>query len=296
MARKSIFKKISIAVIALVVLTGLAAGGMKIHERNQEEAFLQTLQPALREEPEDPAFKVPVLTYHRLCSDEYAETLTEQQSLWTSESRFREQMKYLHDEGWITLTLDELYMWYNGDIEVPKKSVVITFDDGHYNVVKYGCPILREYGQNATIFVIGGDPYDVTDKEREIEPIGWDMYPSLAEEWPELNVQSHSYKIHRNSNVDPVIYGMSYDDIVADFDTQDELYGKFGYDFEYFAYPYGYYTDDLTKVLEDRGYKMAFLYGEAAYAKRENNPYLIPRIGIRGDQPMEEAFYRWLEY
>ena len=73
------------------------------------------------------AERIPILAYHKIVP---AGTEFES-SLLIAEDTFEEQMKYLHDEGYTTLTPDELCEWYDGK-KFPEKSVMITFDDGYY--------------------------------------------------------------------------------------------------------------------------------------------------------------------
>ena len=239
------------------------------------------------------AERIPVITYHRICPDSYHKTLKEQVSLWHKLSSFEEEMKYLHDNGYTTLSMDEFYKWYTGDRQVPPKSVVITFDDGHYSVLRYGLPVLRRYGMKATVFMIGKDYNFKGDPENPMACIGLEDVYETRKDYPKLEFQSHTYKIHNNSNVDPVVTHMSYDEIMQDFELQDTLFASLN--FRYLAYPYGIYTDDFVKAARDSGFKLAFLYGNADYAKRTDDAMEIPRIGIRGDQPLEQAFYRWFE-
>lgn len=239
------------------------------------------------------ADRIPVITYHRICTDSYHRTLTDQGSLWHKLSSFEEEMKYLHDNGYTTLSMDEFYEWYKGERNVPSKSVVITFDDGHYSVINYGLPVLKKYNMKATVFMIGKDYNFKADSKNPMACIGLEDIYKTRQDYPELDFQSHTYKLHNNSNVDPVVPDMSYEEIVRDFELQDMLFNAL--DFEYLAYPYGIYTEDFIKAAKDSGYKLAFLYGNADYARRTDDAMEIPRIGIRGDQPLDQAFYRWFE-
>ena len=68
--------------------------------------------------------------------------------------KFSEQMKFLKENNYTTFTLDEVYNFFAGTIQVPKKSVVITFDDGYVDNYINAYPILKKYKFNATIFLI----------------------------------------------------------------------------------------------------------------------------------------------
>jgi peptidoglycan/xylan/chitin deacetylase (PgdA/CDA1 family) len=67
-------------------------------------------------------------------------------------SQFREQMEYLHREGYRTFLLDELQAL----AEWPDKAVVLTFDDGHESNFTLALPILQEFGFKAEFFITTG--------------------------------------------------------------------------------------------------------------------------------------------
>ena len=48
----------------------------------------------------------------------------------------------------------QLEGYVRNKLNLPAKSVVITFDDGLKSVSRYAYPILKEYGFNATAFII----------------------------------------------------------------------------------------------------------------------------------------------
>ena len=103
------------------------------------------------------ATKIPILTYHKIVP-----AGTEFDSgLLIAEDTFDAEMKYLHDNGFTTLTLDEFYDWYTGKTEVPEKSVVVTFDDGYYGTYYLAYPIIKKYDLAATVFCIGHHIEDV---------------------------------------------------------------------------------------------------------------------------------------
>lgn len=71
--------------------------------------------------------------------------------------QFKTQMKYIKDNGYTTLTPKQLYNFFVENKPIPKKSVVITFDDGYLDNYKYAYPILKEFNLKATIFVIASN-------------------------------------------------------------------------------------------------------------------------------------------
>ena len=82
---------------------------------------------------------IPVLYYHSIAYEEGNE-------LRIPKEKFRQQMQYLKDNGYTTLSLDEFYNFLTENTPIPNKSVIITFDDGYRNNYKNAFPILKELG------------------------------------------------------------------------------------------------------------------------------------------------------
>lgn len=198
---------------------------------------------------------------------------------------FHEQMEYLHDNGWTTLTADEFYAWYQGELEVPEKSCLITFDDGYYEMYYAVRPVLEEYGFNGVSFVIGAYTPEVT---AAYDPavrgsIGWDLIKQSESEYPELQFESHSYNLHGfdEAGNEPWVTATK-EMLEADFEAQSQ------YGFDYMAYPYGGYNDVMLEVIAGTDIKMAFTFKTSGYATRDYPVYEIPRLKVTAETSMEE--------
>lgn len=69
---------------------------------------------------------------------------------------FQEQMRYLKEQGFHTLTLEEVRDFYYQNKNLPENSVLITFDDCYQSLKRYAYPILKEYGFTAVVFTVTG--------------------------------------------------------------------------------------------------------------------------------------------
>lgn len=83
--------------------------------------------------------------YHDIC--------TEGDPYSVSESNFRHQMKFLYDNNFHTITLEDLYQNQKENILLPSKVIIITFDDGFANNYTKAFPILKQYDFRATFFI-----------------------------------------------------------------------------------------------------------------------------------------------
>lgn len=85
---------------------------------------------------------IPVLTYHHILRDE-ENTRFRHTSTTTSVRAFNNQMTWLRDRGYTTLTLYQLEGYLRKSMNLPARAVVLTFDDGLKSVSRYAYPILK---------------------------------------------------------------------------------------------------------------------------------------------------------
>ena len=73
--------------------------------------------------------KIAVLCYHNLASKEEKQNFPDEQD-WTIDiENFKQHLDYLKKHNYKTLTLEEFTQWKLGEISLPFKSVLITFDE-----------------------------------------------------------------------------------------------------------------------------------------------------------------------
>jgi hypothetical protein len=93
---------------------------------------------------------LPIVMYHQLTADKskagkYVLTL----------EQFEKDLIYLKENGYVSVTLNQLFDFANGISDLPEKPFMITFDDGCETIYSYALPLLEKYGFNAVCFVIG---------------------------------------------------------------------------------------------------------------------------------------------
>jgi len=218
------------------------------------------------------SIRIPVITYHRIVSDwEKRKSQYRYNLIALPKSKFKIQMKYLKKKGYKTLNCTELYLWYQGKIKLPKKSVLITFDDGTIGQEKYAMPILNKLDMKGTSFIIGNRTYN-NDKGY----INYKRIPELKKLYPNFDFQSHTFDLHIHLKEDMEdIYNITFNDAVK----QNHYFN-----FTYLAYPFGKFYSEMKMAYKDVGIKMAFTYGENGYANRTQNIYSIRRIKIYSNE------------
>lgn len=120
------------------------------------------LDATLRRSPAYPFFlwksssRLAVLAYHGVDDPE----------------RFERQLDYIRTTA-NPVTLSETLAAFEGRGRLPRRAVLITFDDGHRSVLEVGLPLLRERGLPAVAFVVAG----LIDTDR---PFWWSEVIDLA--------------------------------------------------------------------------------------------------------------------
>jgi peptidoglycan/xylan/chitin deacetylase (PgdA/CDA1 family) len=71
-----------------------------------------------------------------------------------SAGTFERHLAYLQEQGFRTVTMDEVLGHMRGDRVLRGKCVVLTFDDGDESIYRYAYPLLEKYGMRGTVFVI----------------------------------------------------------------------------------------------------------------------------------------------
>ncbi len=235
---------------------------------------------------------IPVLTFHRLVPDEVKNEVYPNNQWVGSVSVFAQMMEYLYNNGYETINTEEFYEWYVGNREYNKKTVMITFDDGFYEDYYLALPILKKYNFKATSFVVGSRIKDITRpyNKKKTAFIGLDVINKVRQEYPNFEFQSHSYNMHYyTSNNKHRIKSMSYEELENDV-MMNERFG-----FTSMAYPYGDFNKNIQKILEEKGYLVAFRFGPSNYATRDSDRFAIPRIKINGTATINNLI-KWLDY
>jgi peptidoglycan/xylan/chitin deacetylase (PgdA/CDA1 family) len=205
---------------------------------------------------------VPVLTYHDI------EPVSKNRFAITTEL-FEQQLKYLKENGYVGITLDELDRFLRYEQPLPKKAVVITIDDGYKSAKTIAAPLLKRYGFPAIFFIytdfIGGGKNALSwDELRELKAEGFD-------------VQGHS-KTHSNLAVPPANENSADRatrldaEIVA---TKQLMEKRIGADVRYFAYPYGGYDPDVVAKVKAAGYQVGF------GTRKGSNPFFMDRYRLK---------------
>ena len=221
---------------------------------------------------------VPVLLYHHILPDEIKDTdKWRGNNITISISEFRRHMQMLTDGGYNVVTAEEVVQYVRGEILLPDKSLMLCFDDGYKSNTYYAAPILREFGFQATVFAIingyMGSYQEVYDSDTLQKITPEDLLPNVDV----IDQQCHTYANH--NHLPEQSYEQIYNDLVI---------AQNSYHCDYFAYPYGDYSDTVVKAVRDAGFLAAFSTVERN-AVPGDYIFLIPRYTVTS--PMKDSDY-----
>lgn len=220
------------------------------------------------------AHEIPVLLYHHILSNNDIEAYGwKGNDCVVSLENFEEQMKFLHDNYYYTATLKEFEMYIDGKIQLPEKTVLITFDDGYLSNVVLAYNVMKKYGQRGVIFMGG---ISSEREKREFDPSGI-QFISISEVHNYTDVFEygcHTYNFHRIMNSKAIMLESSEEEIEEDLKKNKEIFNS-----PYIAYPFGKYTNSTLKVMDRLGYKLGFTVNHG-YANKSSQKYSIPRVII----------------
>ena len=236
---------------------------------------------------------VPILTYHGFMTSEEKKKYALDEQYTISTDAFEEQLKYLKDNGYKTITLDEFYEWYTNQRTLTNKDVVIVIDDGNISQYYHAIPLLNKYEFSATIFVITGriKDYDAKWDPTKIQFFSNDIIEDIKTNYKNISLESHTNNLHQLIDNQAAIKVKSNSEIEEDLKISKEILSA-----EYLAFPYGWNTPSSSEILKKLGYKMAFAFGYGNYgrATKNDDQYYIKRVNIKAETSMNE-FINWLE-
>jgi peptidoglycan/xylan/chitin deacetylase (PgdA/CDA1 family) len=200
--------------------------------------------------------RVPILEYHVIGDPAPG---APNQQLYVSPPAFRAQLDWLAHHGYHPVTLDQLFRaWHGNGRALPRRPVVLTFDDGYPEDVSVVMPMLRARGWRAVLNLQIGNL--VPARVRELIAAGWE-------------IDAHTFTHPDLTTVGPKQLRRE----VATSRTW--IQNVFRVPVDFFCYPAGRYDDAVLSEVRRAGYLGAEAEG-GGRASSSGNPYVLPRIEV----------------
>lgn len=186
---------------------------------------------------------VPVLYYHHIQRSEDA-AKRQQTSLSVDVNLFDQQMKYLVDHGYTTISAEDLVNALLNKSTLNPKSVVITLDDGYIDAYTNAFPIAKRYSIKLNLMIptglLNNSDYMSWDNLKEMVNTG--LVFAYDHSWSHFSLPRGDEKKIENE----VMLG------------KQQLEEHLGKTIKIFTYPYGSYNNLSISVLQKNGFVAAF--------------------------------------
>jgi peptidoglycan/xylan/chitin deacetylase (PgdA/CDA1 family) len=217
--------------------------------------------------------RISILMYHQV--GDFAPMKTHRAGYCHHRS-FARQMAVLRLLGYEVIGLDAAVAGLAGEAPLPRRAVVLTFDDGYQNFYDYAWPVLKRHGFPATVFLVSDRIGDTT---RWLTGDGRGDTPLMdAAHIRELHRQgvlfgAHSATHPRLSKIEPE---RMREEVARSKLALESLLNE---SVDYFCYPYGDYDHAVMAAVRQNGFRAALtcMRGDAAPG---GDPLQLPRKAI----------------
>ncbi len=241
--------------------------------------------------------EVPILMYHHILKDS---------KRWNKyiigPGLFEEDLRYLSENGYTTITVQDLIDYVYSDKPLPEKPVMLTFDDGYYNNYLYAYPLLKQYNMKAVISIIGSqtDLYSESgERNGNYTHVTWDDVNEMLASGL-VEIQNHTYDMHTNKNgrdgtkrrkgeSEEAYKDALWNDLER---LQQGMKEHTGYVPRAFTYPFGSVSKESYSVIRDLGF-LATLSCSTGTNRITSDPdclYLLRRY-LRPSGKSSEQFF-----
>ena len=228
--------------------------------------------PDTESTPPDDGVRVAILGYH-----DFSETEPET-AMRIRTSKFRKQMEAIRMLGLTVISLNDFVAWKKGERDIPEKSVLLTLDDGWKSVYTDAFPILKEFGYPFTLYlyknyVDGGGKALTTPMIKEMIAAGATIgshsvshpYPATVKGFRKKGPDAYDAYLRKEM-------GESKRFLEARFKASASTY----------AYPGGFYTEEMLPLGREFGYTHLFTVLPGKVTRSTPNE-TVPRYMILGN-------------
>jgi peptidoglycan/xylan/chitin deacetylase (PgdA/CDA1 family) len=191
---------------------------------------------------------VPILTYHRVGSS----------------PRFAHQVAALERKGYEAVTLGRVWQAWRGEASLPRRPVVLTFDDGYLSQYRTAARALRARGWpgvlNLQVDRLGAAGGLTRAQVRRLLGDGWEL-DSHSLTHPDLTAVSPA-RLRR--------------ELVG---SREAIAREFGVTPSFFCFPYGHADAASRAAVRAAGY-LGATTTRRALAKPGGDRYALPRISV----------------
>jgi len=208
---------------------------------------------------------VPVIMYHSVVNFRKSRYIV-------SEKQLENDFALLKENGYEAVFPSQLVAFVKGKAKLPKKPVVITFDDGHYNNMVSGLPLLEKYGFVANFNIVGHfaqvNSTNGDDSKVAYSYLTWEQIKECHKSGL-VEIGNHTYNMHKFSPR----YGIGQrpgesietysENLKSDVMRLENCFlENCGFRTKIFAYPFGKYSKSSKEILKGMGFEVLLTCNE----------------------------------
>ncbi len=204
-----------------------------------------------------------------------------------SAGTFERHLAYLQEQGFRTVTMEDVLGHMRGEKVLRGKCIALTFDDGDESVYRYAYPLLEKYGMKGTIFLITSK---MGQQWNELSISSIDHLREMRRSGV-IAIESHThdmhYKVKRGDSPHPTfdIFALSdspeerealLDDLEKSRGLIDHLFGE---ESRVLAWPFGFGSAQSDSIAREAGFEGICSLWPGTNGVGES-PYFIKRYTI----------------
>lgn len=225
-------------------------------------------------------------------------------------SQFERDLMYLKENGYQTVTTQQLFSYIYAGKPLPSKSCMITFDDGFRSVYVYAYPLLKQYDMTAIVNIIGScaDTASQTEDNNVLYAyLSWEEIIELDNSGV-FEIGNHTYDMHKVKDDDSqrtgcvIMKNESEQQYREIFNRdvgglQDIFFERLGYYPYIFAYPYGSKCSQAQDMLKEMSFKIVFTCTERINKLNQSGEDMLSldRFNRSGKVTSEQFFKAFLK-
>jgi peptidoglycan/xylan/chitin deacetylase (PgdA/CDA1 family) len=219
---------------------------------------------------------IPILMYHVVSA---APPGTPNAELWVDKDVFADEMHALRAAKYTGITLEQAYDGWRHGGPLPKKPIVISFDDGYLSHYTHAKPVLRRLGWPGVLSLqlnVLGQGGLTTKQIKTMLGAGWEL-------------DSHTLTHPDLTTLDDASLRREL------VDSRKELQKRFGVPADFIAYPAGRYDARVEAATKAAGYKAATTTDEGV-ARGRDDAFALPRVRVNGSDTAATLLARLRTY
>ena len=221
---------------------------------------------------------VPILLYHSISEAPSAAL----RPFTVTPEAFRRQLAVVAESGVTVLTVFELVERL-GSPSLPARPAVITFDDGFADFAEHALPALQEHGLAASLYVttgyLDGSPDGPAPERPQDRMLHWSQLGEIAAAGIEIGAhgQTHRY-------LDTLPPAAARREIVRSRALLEDVLGR---PVESFAYPNGYSSPAVRRLVRGAGYASACAVRNTLSSTADDR-FALARLTVRDTTSIDE--------